>query len=257
MEDAVAFLNDLKTKLEGAEASKVIATGCSYPGHIATLLRQNRSDVFQGAVAQSCAFEGFVTEDDRTFQYDQNIWINNVYQQKSYEAWQKVAKAYQALQDAIKIGDFEKLQSDFSLCDTPTEETVSTVFIFPAQVHLAASLYNFNNSLLPFPDPLNTMVDVAMSEDDPMQLLNKTIWTLVGPLGVECMNASDPQGSVYGGISGLSAGSFTYLTCKCEPYFDKSTAETNSAKVPLCSVPVVAITSTRPCFASTTIRRTG
>ncbi|KPI40418.1 Lysosomal Pro-X carboxypeptidase [Cyphellophora attinorum] len=214
LEDVTFFLDDLKTKLEGATDSKVITNGCSYPAWLMTIYQQTRAAKVHATIAQSTSVEGLITEVDHTFKYGVNNLANNIYRAQNYEAWEKISNGYQALHDAVHAADYDKLKSDFGLCELPNEETALNIRIYPGFVHLLATQYNYNTTGLPVKDPLNTMINIALDEQDPIKLLNRTVWTWMGPTGTKCLNVTDPQQGAYAGSgTGLQFGSFNYLNC--------------------------------------------
>lgn len=265
LEDVTFFLDDLKTKLEGATDSKVITNGCSYPAWLMTIYQQTRAAKVHATIAQSTSVEGLITEDDHTFKYGVNNLANNIYRAQNYEAWEKISNGYQALHDAVHAADYDKLKSDFGLCEVPNEETALNIRIYPGFVHLLATQYNYNTTGLPVKDPLNTMINIALDEQDPIKLLNRTVWTWMGPTGTKCLNVTDPQQGAYAGSgTGLQFGSFNYLNCKspflpCLSFPSSSKrketfANTVSPSKKALSAPAspAATTSIPPCSASTT-----
>ncbi|ETN42210.1 uncharacterized protein HMPREF1541_04151 [Cyphellophora europaea CBS 101466] len=212
MEDAVAFVDSLRANLTGGRESKVIINGCSYPGWLTTLFRQNRPNTFWGAVSSSNPVEGWLTSEDKGRNYDYNNWLNNVYQQESFEAWSNIRTAYDALKDRVESGDFSTLQTDFNTCDTPTAETAPLLYYYGGSIHGLAAQYNKKAvGVNPTPFPLQTALDIAVSEPDPIQLLNRTIWSWVEHLDIPCLGL-EALGFSAAIVPAIEGPSFDYIT---------------------------------------------
>lgn len=119
------------------------------------MYRQNQPKTFWGAVASGAPVEGFPTEAYQGRNIDYSIWVNNVYQQESYEAWENIGAAYTALKDEITAGNLSPLQPESNICDVPTNDTAALLFAYGDTIHGLATQYNThflrNN---PIADPL-------------------------------------------------------------------------------------------------------
>jgi hypothetical protein len=185
MQDVVNFVDSLRANLTGGQDSKVIVTGCSYPGWLAGIYRQNHPDTFWGAVASGAPIEAWLTDEDQSRIADYTNLVNNIYQEESLEAWENIRAAYTALNDAITAGRYDELQKAFNTCDMQDNTTTALLPIYGGSVHGLASQYNthyvhFN----PIADPLDKVIDIALSteQNDPLQLINRTIWAWFEPL---------------------------------------------------------------------------
>lgn len=218
MEDVVVFVESLKANLTGGADSKVIVTGCSYPGWLVAMYRQNRPETFHGAIASAAPVEGWDSDSDRSRDADYNKWTNNLYQQESYQAWENIRDAYTAMQTTITDGDLSKLQASFSTCDAVTNETAPLVVSLVGAIHGLVAQYNThflrNN---PVADPFSKIVEIALSEPDPLQILNRTLWTWYEPVGLPCLNLSDPAGDALKAVPAIEASVFRYIVCKLVP----------------------------------------
>jgi hypothetical protein len=215
MDDAVAFVDSLRTNLTGGARSKVIITGCSYPGWLVTVFRQNRPNTFWGAIASGTPVEGWATSKYKGRNADYNNWLNNIYQLKSYEAWSNIRTAYDTLKDRIASGNLSTLQTEFKTCDPVTNDTAPVLFSLAGSVHGIVAQYNTKALRVnPIPFPLETALDIAMTATYPIQILSRTIWSWFSHFDIPCLNLSDPAGDVAKAVPLIEFSVWNYIICK-------------------------------------------
>ena len=66
----------------------------------------------------------------------------------------------------------------------------------------------------PIPDPFQKAIDIALSEPDPLQIPNRTLWSWYERVGLPCLNLSDPEGDTAAATPNIEGPVFTYILCK-------------------------------------------
>lgn len=214
MDDAVVFVDSLRANLTGGNESKAIITGCSYPGWLVTIYRQNRPETFWGAVASGAPVEAWSTDKDTSRKADYSTWVNNIDQQESYVAWEKIGAAYTALQDTIQAGNFSQVQEAFNTCDLPTNDTAPVLNLYGGAIHGLVAQYNTHFLRVnPFPDPLQSVINITLSEPDSLQILNRTIWSWFEHVNLPCLNLSNPAADIAAAVPAIEGPVWDYITC--------------------------------------------
>jgi hypothetical protein len=214
MADAASFVEFLKKNISGAENSKAIVASGSYGGFLSTVFRQNRPEAFYGAIASAPPAEGLLTDEDR---FNWGIWMNNVYQDKSYKASQNIKNALDNLGERFATNNTSGLKEELGLCIAPTIAT-DLKLLYRLIVNVYSNAAEFNYATLRTGRssavyPLDKVVNIALTQKDPIQILNETLWLWYGPypgLGASCINLTS---TILNSVPGIQSPVFDYLIC--------------------------------------------
>ena len=201
MADAVAFISQIKENYTGAADSKAIVASGSYGGFLAAAFRLSRPDTFYGALASAGPVpnKGFVNSTDPNI-YNWWTWVNRVYLDRSAEASAKIKRAFKVLQSRLASTDIASLKDQLGLCTSPSlNDTVSLgqlrtflTLVFSQAVELNYPVPQPGRA--PVANAVDEVIKIALDEDDPMQILNRTFWLWYGAEGpghANCFNFTD------------------------------------------------------------------
>lgn len=82
MMDAVTFVNHVKSTVPGAKNSKVIVSGGSYGGFLATVLKTNHPDVFYGSIPYAPPLRSIGANYQNPQRYNWFIWVGYALQKE-------------------------------------------------------------------------------------------------------------------------------------------------------------------------------
>ncbi|KAE8446449.1 hypothetical protein EG329_011912 [Mollisiaceae sp. DMI_Dod_QoI] len=223
MADGASFVEFLQQNITGAENSKAIVASGSYGGFLSTVFRQNHPEAFYGAIASAPPIEAISNKTTDLDRFNWGIWLNNVYQDRSYKASQNIQNAFTALAERFVTNNTAGLKKELGLCTEPQNETdlpqitspIVTVFSDIAELNYAIVRPGRSSAA----KPLDKVIDIALTEKDPIQILNQTLWLWYGPppaLKVPCI---DWASSSFGidSVPLIQSPIFLYLTCKYFP----------------------------------------
>jgi pimeloyl-ACP methyl ester carboxylesterase len=218
MADAATFVEYLRKTFKGAENSKAIVASGSYGGFLATVFRQNYPNVFYGAIASAPPIEGLLDNASDPYRYNWNIWLNNVYQDRSALASSKIKNAFKALEKRFSSENISTLKEELGLCSAPAKSDYTTlrlliysVYSISAELNYAAIRPGRSTTVL----PLKKVINIAIRQDDPIQILNETLsmWYGLSPgVGLQCINVTESVAQ--GPVPLIEANIFNYITCE-------------------------------------------
>ncbi|XXH02210.1 hypothetical protein Hte_008578 [Hypoxylon texense] len=224
MADAVSFVSHIKEANEGAADSKAIVASGSYGGFLAAAFRLNHPDTFFGALASAGPVKSFSNSSDPDT-YNWWRWVNRIYLDQSKDASYKIQNAFQVLQERLASTDIASLEGELGLCSTPSlNDTIGNILL----VSILTNTFSFATELNyptiqpgrnPISNSLNKFIDVALEEQDPIQVLNRTFWTWFGAPGdshASCLNHTDPN-FFNRAVPGIETVPFHYITCTYLP----------------------------------------
>ena len=218
MADAATFVEYLQKTIKGAESSKAIVASGSYGGFLATVFRQNHPEAFFGAIASAPPIEGLIDDSSDPYRYNWNIWLNNVYQDRSVLACSKIKNAFLVLKQRFASGNLSSLKQELGLCSIPTDDQFIQLSFWMQNVYSNAAELNYA-ALRPGRAPttlaFDKVIDIALKQDDPIQILNETLWLWYGPspdFGLPCINITTPIASV--SVPLIESTIFEYIVCE-------------------------------------------
>ncbi|KUJ08199.1 uncharacterized protein LY89DRAFT_337845 [Mollisia scopiformis] len=225
MADGAYFVEYLKKNISGAEDSKAIVASGSYGGFLATVFRQNHPEAFYGAIASAPPIEALSNKTTDTDRFNWGIWLNNVYQDKSYKASQNIKNAFAALADRFATNNTDGLREELSLCTQPTSlYDLSLINAIISNIYSDSAEFNYPISRpgrSSIAAPLEKVIDFALTQNDPIQILNETLSMWYGPppgLDLPCIDWANPSFAL-AAVPLIQSPIFTYLTCKYFPLF--------------------------------------
>jgi pimeloyl-ACP methyl ester carboxylesterase len=218
MADAATFVEYLQKTIKGAESSKAIVASGSYGGFLATVFRQNHPEAFFGAIASAPPIEGLIDDSSDPYRYNWNIWLNNVYQDRSVLGSSKIKTAFLVLKQRFATGNLSSLKQELGLCSIPTDDQFIQLSFWMQNVYSNAAELNYA-ALRPGRAPttlaFDKVIDIALKQDDPIQILNETLWLWYGPspdFGLPCINITAPIASV--SVPLIESTIFEYIVCE-------------------------------------------
>ncbi|KAK5241288.1 hypothetical protein LTS06_012156, partial [Exophiala xenobiotica] len=119
MADGVAFMDHIKQNITGAQDSKVIVLSGSYGGFLSTMYRQNHPEAIYGAIASAPPVEAISNNSHSQNYWNWNIWLNNVYQDRSALASSRIKNAIRTLEQRFESGNLTSLKDELGLCYIP------------------------------------------------------------------------------------------------------------------------------------------
>ncbi|KIV87629.1 hypothetical protein PV11_03161 [Exophiala sideris] len=223
MADSVAFLDYLKKNVTGATDSKVIVFSGSYGGFLSTVYRQNHPEAIWGAIASAPPANAITNNSKAQDYYNWNIWLNNVYQDRSAEASSKIKNAVSVLEQRITSGtNLTSLKSELGLCDVPTKTDFPLIQVWIQNILNYAAEFNYA-TLRPGRGsaalPLELVVNITQTQIDPIQILNETLWMWFEPLGYYPCIDYKTNNALWPSVALIQQGVFQLVTCK---YFPES-----------------------------------
>ena len=229
MADAACFVESLKQNITGAESSKAIVASGSYGGFLATVFRQNHPESFYGAIASAPPVEALSNSTTDLNNFNWAIWVNNVYQDRSLEASTNIKNAIAVLEERFQSGNVSSLKGELGLCSSPRNSSdFSVVFSWVRTVLILAPEFNYA-TLRPGRAPaaftLDKVVNIALTQKDPIQLLNETLWMWFGPspgIGLSCIDWQNSTPAVEA-VPGIQTSIFSYIGCKYLPLSSPTT----------------------------------
>ncbi|KAI1453136.1 peptidase S28 [Annulohypoxylon moriforme] len=226
MADAVSFIEHIKETNKGASDSKAIIASGSYGGFLAAAFRLNHPDTFFGSLAAAGPVKAFSNSSDPNT-YNWWRWINRIYLDRSKVAADKIQNAFAVLQRRLQMIDDGGvgLKKELNLCSTPSSnDTVgnfqlildlTNVFSFAAELNYPTVQLGRN----PVANPLDKIIDIVLTETDPVQILSKTFWLWFGapgPSNAPCLNYTD-SGFLTSAVPLIETAPFNYITCNYIP----------------------------------------
>ncbi|KAF8856114.1 hypothetical protein BDZ45DRAFT_745833 [Acephala macrosclerotiorum] len=182
MADAVYFVSLLKQNITGADKSKAIVASGSYGGFLAIVIHQNHPESFWGAIASAPVLTGWGNNTNMTYPsiYDYNIWVNNVYRDRSAQASANIKNAFGVLEERFWTGNLSSLKEEISLCAAPRNMSDFTAFSSLIRTIIWVSA-EFNYAAprpgrSPVALPMERIVDIALTQKGTSQNLNETLW---------------------------------------------------------------------------------
>lgn len=145
--------------------------------------------------------------------------MNNVYQDKSYKASRNIKNAFDNLGERFALNNTSSLKEELGLCTAPTTATDLTL-LYALIVSVFSNAAEFNYATLrpgrsSAVYPLDKVVNIALTQKDPIQILNETLWLWYGPypgLGASCLNWTSLD-AILKSVPGIQSPVFDYLTC--------------------------------------------
>jgi len=215
MKDAASFVDYLKKNISGASDSKGIVASGSYDGFLATVFRQNHPEAFYGAIASAPPLEGFSTSDPNIYNF--NIWVNNVYQGQTFEASKKIENALTLFLGRFKTNaTAAALKEELALCQSPSTNDVALVYNLLQILYQNVALFNYASSRPGRSSvalPLDKIIKITLTEQDPIKMLKKSLWMWWGPAGASCLDWS--ASAVPNAVPAIESPIFSYLTYEC------------------------------------------
>ncbi|KAE9405742.1 hypothetical protein BT96DRAFT_915948 [Gymnopus androsaceus JB14] len=222
MDDAVEFVNWIKSNVTGAESSPVIVSSGSYGGFLTAIFRLNRPEAFFGGVA-SAAPTAMISQNEQnnTARFNWYNWVSNVYSDRSAEAAAKIQGGFQALESRLKSNkNLTGLQQELGLCTAPTNSfnEVTLLAQFLATTFMLGAEFNYaeaqpGRTLLT--RPLDLIVNATLAQSDPIQVLNATQWLTYGPLGFTCLDYLNDtsKNGIRAAVPLIQYVPFSYIIC--------------------------------------------
>ncbi|KAJ9610426.1 hypothetical protein H2200_005203 [Cladophialophora chaetospira] len=221
MADSANFVNYLKKSISGASNSKAIVYSGSYGGFLCTVLRQNHPEAFYGAIASAPPAAGIGSDPNSEDWYTWNIWLNNVYQDASAEGSSKLKNAIQTLEQRVTSGtNLSSLQHELNLCDEPKTTDFVAINNWFQNVLSSAAELNYpiaRPGRSPVAHPLNKVMTIALTEKDPIQIINQTLSLWFGSV-YPCIDVNS-QTALQAVVPAIQVSVFNYLCCKYYPLF--------------------------------------
>ncbi|OAP64033.1 hypothetical protein AYL99_00005 [Fonsecaea erecta] len=225
--DATSFLSYLKMNVTGAEDSKVIVYSGSYGGFLSTVFRQNRPDDFFGAIASAPPSHGMGNDTKTPGWYNWNIWLNNVYYDQSAEGASKLKNAIRTLEQRWTSGtNLSSLKNELGLCYKPNIDEFGAFNNLIQNVMSNNAEFNYatvrdGRSAIAW--PLEKVINITLTQDDPIQIINETLWIWFGPspgtnLDLPCLDYRNTN-SLYASVPLIQQEVFLYCACKYVPVY--------------------------------------
>ncbi|KAI1205261.1 peptidase S28 [Annulohypoxylon truncatum] len=179
-----------------------------------------------GSLAAAGAVKAFSNSSDPDT-YNWWRWVNQIYLDRSKEAADKIQNAFTVLQKRLQTIDDGgvSLEEELILCSAPSSNDsvgnfllvldLTTVFSFAAEINYPTVQLGRN----PVADPLDKIINIVLTETDPVQILSKTFWLWFGapgPSNALCLNYTDP-GFIMTTVPLIETAPFNYITCNYLP----------------------------------------
>ncbi|TBU40389.1 serine carboxypeptidase S28-domain-containing protein [Dichomitus squalens] len=218
MQDAVNFIDFIKSNVTGASNSKAIVVGRSYGGTLSAIFRQNYPDVFYGAWAVSGPFYAF---GDST---EIGQEVQQTYLRQSYTAFSRIKEAFSDVKSLVASGDEPTLAKELSLCQAPNVTDVADVVTFNYWLvgaydiltqfsFMPSYFHNVSGPVLP------VVINDTLSAPSPLAALNQTLWHAYGgdavavPSGKPCLDHTIALPSSIN----IAAVPFSWVRCNWVP----------------------------------------
>ncbi|KAJ9606031.1 hypothetical protein H2200_009880 [Cladophialophora chaetospira] len=176
LQDSVAFVKWLKKTIPGAGSSKVIISGGSYGGFLATQARIRHPDKFYGALALSpplTSFGASATIEDNPYKFAVQDWMANVFWDANAEAALKIKNALSGLWDCIQASTCPTAMSEFDLCTPPTS-SIDWLMLLQSVImnqYRLMTQYNFGSDDTYPANPLALVVNATLKARTTGQVL--------------------------------------------------------------------------------------
>ncbi|KAK7906123.1 hypothetical protein LTR67_000849 [Exophiala xenobiotica] len=223
MADGVAFMDHIKQNITGAQDSKVIVLSGSYGGFLSTMYRQNHPEAIYGAIASAPPVEAISNNSHSQNYWNWNIWLNNVYQDRSALASSRIKNAIKTLEQRIKSGNLTSLKDELGLCYVPKRNEFTSINSWLQTSLSQAAEFNYatkrpgrSSIALPLEVIVNT---TTQPQIEPMQIINEALWLWFGPssgLNLSCIDYRD-ENALLASVPMIQQSIFMYLTCKYFP----------------------------------------
>jgi pimeloyl-ACP methyl ester carboxylesterase len=220
MADAVAFVQQVKRNITGADKSKVLVASGSYGGFLAAAFRMNHAESFDAALASAGPVVGFGDGDDPD-SYNWYNWLNRLYLTHSLEASANIEKAFTHLSQRLVNNDTESLQRDLRLCTPIFPGNATQAVALEGLLQLVFSLaaeFNYPRATpgrSPIAYPFFEILKIATNATDPIKLLASANWMWYEPLGAVCLDHEHPADFVKAAaVPLINYTVFDYITCK-------------------------------------------
>lgn len=116
------------------------------------------------------------------------------------------------------IDQTSSLQSTFNLCSPPEPETLPYLPVTIAATFSFAAEFNYHKprpvSALSY--PLEKVIEIAEAENDPLQILNSTVWMYFESVGETCMELGPDIVQIL--VPYIENPYFSYTTCTYCPF---------------------------------------
>ncbi|KAI0882945.1 peptidase S28 [Annulohypoxylon maeteangense] len=226
MADAVSFIEHMKETNNGASESKAIIASGSYGGFLAAAFRLNHPNTFFGSLAAAGPVKAF-SNSSNPETYNWWRWVNRVYLDRSKEAADRIQNAFTVLQKRLQTIDDGgvSLKAELNLCSAPSpNDTIgnlqlvldlTNVFSFAAELNYPTVQLGRS----PVANPLDKIINIVLTETDPVQILSKAFWLWFGapgPSHAPCLNYTDPT-FLASAVPLIETTPFNYIICNYIP----------------------------------------
>ncbi|KAJ9604009.1 hypothetical protein H2200_011531 [Cladophialophora chaetospira] len=180
MLDAVTFVNHIKDTVKGAKNSKVILSGGSYGGFLATVFKMNYPNVFYGSIPFAAPLRSIGANNQNPQRFNWFKWANQIYWDLSAEAARKLQHAFKVLDSRFQsANDTTSIAEGFNLCTVPkTTEDLSMTMALINVVMFSIPLTSYNNPVAnPSGASAQKLVNEILRLDDPIEIINASLST--------------------------------------------------------------------------------
>ncbi|ETI25976.1 hypothetical protein G647_02753 [Cladophialophora carrionii CBS 160.54] len=221
MLDAVTFVNHVKNTTSGAKDSKVIVTGGSYGGFLATVFKTNHPNVFYGSIPFAAPLRSIGANFQNPQRYNWFKWANQIYQDLSASAAHKMKFALDTLNQRFQTAtNTTAIAHDLNLCSIPqTDDDLATIMALINVVAYSIPLTSYKS---PVANPVGAspqkLVNETLLLNDSTDIVNAILTNYYPPSLYPCIEWNSTESA----NPTLQKDSFNYLLCK---YFPLSSNE--------------------------------